>query len=361
MTDDGGTDRAAPAGDAMREVVDRSHRGDDWVPPDQQPTGKFPVVGERAPLPEALDPAQWSLTIDGAVARPRSLRWADYTALPHRDLQMDIHCVTRWSRRRAVFTGLPLAELLADAGVAPEATSVRFVAWSARDHDTSLPLDVALSDTWLAHAVDGAPLTPAHGGPLRTVTTGRYFYKSLKWLRRIELCTTHRLGYWERSDGYHDGADPWPGDQRYIDGSLKAAELRTLRAGAKLARWRRQTVRSADLRGWDPADRAPGAVKLKHCDLRGARLARTDLRGANLTLSDLRDADLRGADLRGADLEGARLAGADLRGADLTGAALTATTFFEGDRVARIGGADLRGVTGLLEAQRAWLDARARD
>lgn len=344
------SDRGAP--------TDRSHRGDDWLPPDQQVTRKFPVVGERAPLPEALDLDRWRLTVDGAVERPRVLAWADYRALPHRDLCMDIHCVTRWSRRRTVFTGVPLADVLESVGVRPEAVSVRFVAWSARDHDTSLPLADALADTWLVHAADGAPLAPEHGAPLRTVTVGRYFYKSLKWLRRIELCAEHRLGYWERTDGYHDGADPWPGDQRYIDGSLKPAELAALREGRRLGRWRRQTVRSADLRGWDPVERALGVIKLKNCDLRGARLAGSDLRGANLTLSDLRGADLRGADLRGADLEGARLAGADLSGADLTGAALTATTFFDDGAAARIEGADFTDVTGLLEAQRRWLDGR---
>ncbi len=354
MKGDGQRDAEPPA------PLDRSHQGPDWLPPDQQATRKLPIVGEKAPLPEALDLDRWSLTIDGAVERPRNLTWADYRALPSRDLRMDIHCVTRWSRRQTVFTGLPLAELLADVGVRPDAVSVRFVAWSARDHDTSLPLDVALKQTWLAHAADGAPLEPAHGGPLRTVTVGRYFYKSLKWLRRIELCAEHRLGYWERTDGYHDTADPWPGDQRYIGGSLKPAELETLRRGAKLARWRRQTVRSADLRGWDPIDRAPGAIKLKNCDLRDARLAGADLRGANLTLSDLRGADLRRANLRGADLEGARLAGADLRGADLTGAALTASTLFEGELAARVEGADFTAVSGLLEAQRRWLDARER-
>lgn len=348
----------------MRDGIDRSHSGDDWLPPDQLATEKFPVVGERAPSPEALDLDRWSLTLDGLVERPRVLRWTDYLALPHRDLVMDVHCVTRWSRRRTVFTGVPLRDVLADLGLAPEVTSIRFVAWSARDHDTSLPRAVALADTWLVHAADGAPLSPAHGAPLRTVTVGRYFYKSLKWVRRVEARAEHRPGYWERTDGYHDGADPWPGDQRYIAGSLRPAELAELRAGRKLARWRRQTVRSADLRGWHPpADVIDGigAIKLKNCDLRDAVLAGAMLRGANLTLSDLRGADLRGADLRDADLEGARLAGADLRGADLRGAALTAASLFEGSVEARIDGARFEGVTGLLEAQARWLSDRISD
>lgn len=317
--------------------------GSDWLPPDQIATAKFPVVGEKAPRGEALDLSQWSLTIDGLVDRPWVLRWHDYQALPHRDLLMDVHCVTRWSRRATSFTGVPLALLLDRVGVDIRAGFVRFVAWSDRDHDTSLPLDVARRDTWLAHAADGKALDVKHGGPLRTVTVGRYFYKSIKWIRRIEVRGDNALGFWERTDGYHDNADPWPGDERFVGGSLRPEELDALRRGEQIARWRRQTVRSADLRGWDPPTRALGALLLKNCDLRGARLAGTELRGANFSLSDLRGADLRGADLRGADLEGAKLAGADLRGADLRGAALTAASFFEGHGTAAPEAARVQG------------------
>lgn len=338
--------------------------GDDWLPPDQIATAKFPVVGERLPSPEALDPTTWSLTIDGLVRHPRVLRWDDWQALPRRALVMDIHCVTRWSRRETRFDGIPLAALLDAAGVEPAARFVRFVAWSARDHDTSLPLAVADGSTWLVDAADGAPLAVEHGGPVRAVTPGRYFYKSLKWVRRIELLAENRLGYWERSDGYHDNADPWPGDERFVGGSLRPGELDALRRGEQLARWRRQTVRGADLRGWDPPTRALGALLLKNCDLRGARLAGADLAGANFSLSDLRGADLRGADLRGADLEGANFAGADLRGADLRETALTATSFFAGEAAAprdeaQVAGAAFAGASGLLEGVAEWL-ARQR-
>lgn len=328
---------------------------DGWLPPDQIATAKFPVVGERAPTPDALDPERWTLTIDGLVDRPTVLRWADYRALEHRALVMDIHCVTRWSRRATRFEGVPLAELLDAAGVQPVARTVRFVAYSARDHDTALPLALARAQTWLAHGVDGAPLPVEHGGPLRTVTPGRYFYKSVKWIRRIELRADAPLGFWERTDGYHDNADPWSGDERFVGGSLRPAELAALRAGDGLARWRRQTVRSADLRGWAPPTRALGALLLKNCDLRGARLAEADLRGCNLSLSDLRGADLRGADLRGADLEGARFEGADLRGADLRETALTATSFVGEAGEARVDGVRFEGATGLLEGVAAWL------
>ncbi|MCA9539463.1 MAG: pentapeptide repeat-containing protein [Myxococcales bacterium] len=193
---------------------------------------------------------------------------------------------------------------------------------------------------------------------MRVVTPGRYFYKSLKWVARVELLTEDRLGYWERTDGYHNHADPWPGDERYVSGSLDAAELTRFREATDHERWRGRTLRSLDLRRWKPRVSTLGALQLKNCDLRGADLRGADLRGANLTLSDLRGADLRDADLRDADLEGARFAGADLRGARLDNAALTATCFFDDQQEARVDGLATGGATGLLEDQQAWLKAR---
>ncbi len=331
----------------------------DWLPPDQIATRKWPVVGERTPSPDAPAVEDWRLSLGGAVDRPLDLSWPELLAMPQEDLVMDIHCVTRWSHQGMAFRGTRLAHLFDRAGVQPSAVSVHFAAWSARDHDASLPLEVARSDSWLVHTANGEPLTQGHGGPLRIVTTGRYFYKSLKWVRGIELETTHRLGYWERTDGNHDNADPWPGDERYVGGSIAPEKLSALTAATDFERWRGRTVRSADLRGWWPQTRALGAVRLKNCDLRRADLRGTDLAGANLTLSDLRGADLRDVDLRGSDLEGARLAGADLRGADLSGALLTATSFFDDEAAARVDGMRWDGAEGLLEGQLQFLEEHA--
>jgi hypothetical protein len=338
------------------------------LPPHQVVTRKFPVVGERAPRPAALDLGRWRLEIAGLVAHPLTLAWSDYLALTRGERTVDLHCVTGWSRLGNRLTGLPLAELLARAGPRPEARFVRFAAYSERGHDTSLPLAVALADTWLVDSIDGAPLAVEHGGPLRTVTPSRYFYKSLKWVRRIELLAEDRLGYWERESAYHNVGDPWPGDQRFSTGSIDPTELARLRAGENLALWRtpRKVVLAADLRGWRPRDRDLRRIQLKSCDLREADLEGADLREANLSLSNLRGARLAGADLRGADLEGADLAGADLRGADLSATALSATRFLgAGDGgeplAAEVTGIRLGGALGLLEDQERFLRERGVD
>jgi DMSO/TMAO reductase YedYZ molybdopterin-dependent catalytic subunit len=334
------------------------------LPPGQARTAKFPVVGERRPEGAALDLGSWRLDLQGLVERPAVLAWDDYLALPLEERVADLHCVTGWSKPGTRMRGVPLARLLEESGLAPGARFVRFEAYSGRRHDTSLPLALALEDTWLVHEIDGRPLEVEHGFPLRTVTPSRYFYKSLKWLRRIEVTAEDRLGYWERESAYHNVGDPWAGDQRFTSGSIEPRELARLREARDLAPWRspRRVVLSADLRDWNPNDRDLRSIQLKNCDLRGARLGGCDLRRANLSLSDLRGADLSGCDLRDGDLEGAHLGAADLTGADLSGCALSATRFVEesdGERLeARVDRLQLRGATGLLEEQEEYLRSR---
>ncbi|RMH18526.1 MAG: nitrate reductase, partial [Acidobacteria bacterium] len=332
------------------------------LPPGQTATRKFPVVGERQPAPEALDLERWRLEVGGLVERPLELTYDQVLALPQATLLADVHCVTSWSHLGMRFDGTPLALLLERVRPRPDARFVRFVACSPRRHDTSLPLAVARADAWLVHGRDGRPLEPEHGFPLRTVTPSRYFYKSLKWLCRIELLAEDRPGYWERESSYHNAGDPWPGDQRFSSGSVDPQRLARFRRAADFAPYRgpRKLLLGCDLRRWRPASRDLGALHLKNCDLRGADLAGADLRRANLSLSDLRGADLRGADLRGADLEGVDFAGADLRGADLRQTLLSATRFHRleagGEVVgARVAGLRLDGASGLLESEADYL------
>lgn len=329
------------------------------LPPGQTRTEKFPVVGERA---GTVDPKVWRLEVEGLVRRPLSLSLTDLQQMPMRQRVVDIHCVTGWSRLGMELSGWPLSNLLALAEPTQRAQFVRFEAYSERLHDTSLPLAAALADTWLVHRIDGLPLAPEHGFPLRTVTPSRYFYKSLKWLHRVELLAEDRLGFWERESSYHNVGDPWPGDQRFTSGSLRPAQLQRFRAAEQFAPYRRKVLLGADLRGWRPLDLDLHQLSLKHCDLRGAQLAGADLRQANLSLSDLRGADLRGADLREADLEGADFRGADLRRADLSQTLLSATRFIGadgaegGEPAARVSGLRWSGARGLLEDQLRFLE-----
>jgi len=102
--------------------------------------------------------------------------------------------------------------LLEAARPQPEA---RFVlAHSTTGYTTNLPLeDVTGGRAWVAWEVDGEPLPRGHGGPVRLIVPHLYFWKSAKWITRLELLARDQPGFWEQN-GYHDRGDPWL-EQRY--------------------------------------------------------------------------------------------------------------------------------------------------
>jgi DMSO/TMAO reductase YedYZ molybdopterin-dependent catalytic subunit len=180
------------------------------LPPGQYLTEKWPVL-HAGSVPKT-DLATWTFRVFGEVESPVELTWEQFTALPRHSTTQDIHCVTRWSRFDATFSGVhwrTLAEL-----ARPKPTARFVVAHAEHDFTSNVPL-ASLEDenALLALEADGEPLTEEHGWPLRLVIPGKYFWKSAKWLRGIELLGDDRPGFWERY-GYHNDADPWH-EQRY--------------------------------------------------------------------------------------------------------------------------------------------------
>jgi DMSO/TMAO reductase YedYZ molybdopterin-dependent catalytic subunit len=327
------------------------------LPPRQQVTRKFPLVGEREPLSEALDLTRWQLTVHGEVLQPQRLSYAALRQLPQVEVTHDIHCVTRWSRLACRWRGVAFSTLAALVRPTAAAQFVQFVAFSARDHDSSLPLPVCVDEgVLLAWEMDGAPLSVPHGYPLRVVAPSRYFYKSVKWVREIRLLRQDVLGHWERG-GYHNNADFWR-EERYVSGNLSERQVARLRRTADFQPYQNQVLLSLDLSRVDFARANLARLQLKHCNLAACHLAGANLRGANLTNSDLQGADLRGADLTGADLEGVLLMGADLRDCCMRQARLAAAEFYRPEMPpAQVEGLDLRGasIEDLLEDQQQFL------
>jgi DMSO/TMAO reductase YedYZ molybdopterin-dependent catalytic subunit len=293
------------------------------LPPNQQlvAPGKWPVVGEKAPRQSE---APWRVSTGGLVAAPKSWSLDEIRQMPQVEQAVDIHCVTRWSRLGARFAGVPLASLLERCAPLPEARFVVFTARSDRSHSTSLPLQDALAlQTLVALRFEGAPLESIHGGPVRTVVPGRYFYKSLKWLETITLLSEDRPGYWERVAGYHNVADPWR-EERYIAPDL---DRRVLRRALDARDFSHQDLRSLDARGRDLSRLDARHALLRDAKFQNVNLERACFEHANLSNAHLEGASLRDASFVQADVEGADFRGADLRGADFTGASLFGATF----------------------------------
>jgi len=222
MSDDG---KDGPLGRIRRKLVESKERWaregrlltgravrapSERLPPGQRRVENWPVLDLGVQPEVAME--RWHLVIDGLVENPVTWDWAAFRAQPvFRDVS-DIHCVTAWSRFDNAWEGVSARHILDIVRPKPEA---RFVVFHSHDdYTTNLPLEAfADDDVLLAHSWQGRSLTREHGGPVRAIVPKLYFWKSAKWIRRIELIASDRSGFWEQR-GYHDHGDPWR-EERY--------------------------------------------------------------------------------------------------------------------------------------------------
>jgi DMSO/TMAO reductase YedYZ molybdopterin-dependent catalytic subunit len=180
------------------------------LPPGQYLTEKWPVL-HAGSIPNT-DLATWTFKVWGQVEDELTLSWDEFDALPKSENVQDIHCVTRWSRFDTSFRGVHWRELAERVKLKPTANFV--IAHCEQGYTANVPLEFLEDDlALLATEADDEPLAPEHGWPLRLVIPGKYFWKSAKWLRGIELSSIDKPGFWERY-GYHNDADPWK-EERY--------------------------------------------------------------------------------------------------------------------------------------------------
>jgi len=180
------------------------------LPPGQSLTLKFPVL-HYGPVPN-IDPATWTLSVFGEVEREMSWTWDEFRQIPTVEVSTDIHCVTGWSKFDTVWEGPRLRDFIELFGLTPDARYV--IAHAAHGFTTNVPLEDMLDDdVILAWKYNGALLEPEHGFPVRTFVPQRYFWKSAKWLLKLEFSATDKPGFWEQA-GYHNDGDPWQ-EQRY--------------------------------------------------------------------------------------------------------------------------------------------------
>jgi DMSO/TMAO reductase YedYZ molybdopterin-dependent catalytic subunit len=182
----------------------------DRLPPGQRLVRDWPVL-DLGVQPD-VTPERFRLDLDGMVASPLRLTLDDLLALPQSDSVSDIHCVTQWSRYDNHWQGVAAHTLLELARPKLEA---RHVVFHAHDgYTTNVRLDqFDQPDVFLVHRWEGKPIARQHGGPVRVLIPRLYFWKSAKWVRRIELIGQDRPGFWEVR-GYHNNADPWQ-EERY--------------------------------------------------------------------------------------------------------------------------------------------------
>ena len=201
-------EKTAAAGRHLTGEVDCAH--ENRLPPGQHLVEKWPVLDLGAQPDVSL--ANWRLRIEGAVENVVTLGFDDFMALPQVDYVSDIHCVTTWSRYDNHWKGVA-SQTIIDL-VKPTADAAYVIFHSYDGYTTNIKLEVFNEpDVLIAHSWEGEPLTREHGGPVRAIVPQWYFWKSAKWIRRIEFSPVDKPGFWEER-GYHNDADPWT-EQRY--------------------------------------------------------------------------------------------------------------------------------------------------
>jgi DMSO/TMAO reductase YedYZ molybdopterin-dependent catalytic subunit len=155
-----------------------------------------------------VKPADWQLTLDGLVYKPRTFTLEDIRALPAVEIMRTLECIGNPVGGpligNAVWKGTYLKPLLDAAGILPTARRIKFEA--ADGYDTAVELKFIDDDrSFLAYEMNGEPLTPEHGFPLRVFFPGSYGQKMPKWVIRMELVDYDHEGYWER-EGWSDVA-----------------------------------------------------------------------------------------------------------------------------------------------------------
>src|SRR5215213_3244820 len=167
----------------------------------------------------AVDPSSWQLEITGAVDRPLALGLDELARRPAVTSRVLLECAGNGRARleprpvsqpwlleavgTAEWTGTPLAPLLEEAGISPDAVDVVFTGADhgvergvEQDYARGLPLAEAMRpEVLLVWAMNGVPLPPQHGAPLRLLVPGWYGMAHVKWLTRVEVLDRPFAGF----------------------------------------------------------------------------------------------------------------------------------------------------------------------
>ena len=176
----------------------------------------------------AIDPGTFELVIDGLVDKSLSLDLDALRSRPQISAVVTLECAGNgraqllprpvsqpWLTEAigtARWTGTPLSSLLREAGVADGAIDVIFTGadhgierGQEQDYQRALPVAEAMGDgVMLAYEMNGAPLPPQHGAPLRLIGPGWYGMAHVKWLRRITIVAEPFDGFQMRAYRFRD-------------------------------------------------------------------------------------------------------------------------------------------------------------
>jgi len=155
-----------------------------------------------------VDIRSWRLRVGGLVKRPLTLTYGDIRAMAPINETLSLECISNPPNGDAIsnaqWVGTSLAPILQRAGVKSKAVSAAMRA--ADGYYTGVPVDeIMRKENFLPYLMNGVPLPPVHGFPVRIFIPGKYGMKQPKWLTSIEFVDREFTGYWE-AQGWSNGA-----------------------------------------------------------------------------------------------------------------------------------------------------------
>jgi DMSO/TMAO reductase YedYZ molybdopterin-dependent catalytic subunit len=226
---------------------------DSWITPNDK---FFRVAHYNTPQ---LTEADWRLQVTGMVERPRTYTLGDLRARPRAEVVFTLECGGNhglpWlvsAIGNARWAGTPLAPILQEAGIRPGGIEVVFFGYDEGEETVrditmrqnfarSMSVEEAMSaDTMLCYEMNGVPLPPPHGFPVRLITPGWYGVANVKWLKRIEVRDTRFMGRFMARDYVTIREERRNGESVFVETLVGRARLKSAPA--------RVTRRNADFR-----------------------------------------------------------------------------------------------------------------
>jgi DMSO/TMAO reductase YedYZ molybdopterin-dependent catalytic subunit len=180
---------ADPAVDALPGITPRITANEDHY------------VVDTTLIKPRVDVATWQLDIGGEVEAPFSLTYDQLLDLDAVEQVHTLECISNYVAgdliSTAVWTGVPLRDLLNRARVKPDAYSVAFT--SVDGYTDSIPIAKAMEErTLVAYLMNGKTVPQAHGFPARMLVPNIYGMKNVKWIRMIDVVNYEFVGYWQQ-------------------------------------------------------------------------------------------------------------------------------------------------------------------
>ncbi len=170
------------------------------LPPGQRAVHGFPRFGVDLAHPPPAPATDLIIEITGELVRHVSITPAELADLPRRTLVADLHCVAGWSAVGLTWAGVSFPDLygLVIEPALSAGARVRYVVFVGADGYRSIVAleDLLVDDVLIADTLDGQPLPPDHGAPVRLVSPNQYGFVSTKHLCRIELYRSEPVGFY---------------------------------------------------------------------------------------------------------------------------------------------------------------------